>query len=375
MQIYQVGGSVRDNILGLPSSDKDYVVVGTTFKHMLNLGFKPVGKHFPVFLHPKTGQEYALARTERKNGTGYTGFAFYAEPNVTLEQDLKRRDLTINAIAMDENGSLIDPFNGLTDIQHKILRHVSDAFIEDPLRVLRVARFAARFAHLGFIIADETLNLMKQIVQNNELLTLSVERIWQEFALSLMTKDPQVFISVLENCNALQLLIPELIELEITKNILTKLAQDNTSLDMRLTGLIITLNEGQINDLCKRYKIPNNCSDLAKITNKLKLRIDNLKKFKPLTAHLLKTSDLILNILQTSDYYRRPNRLLNALQILELSSFIDLSMQNLLIECAKQTAQINSKNLSSDITGKNIGVELNKLRLKRITNVIAGFSY
>ena len=216
---YLVGGAVRDKLLNRPIKDEDYLVVGASVEQMIKLGYHQVGKDFPVFLHPKTKAEYALARTERKQGQGYTGFSCYFAPDVTIEQDLLRRDLTVNAMAMDQNGKIIDPYNGQNDLNARILRHVSDAFIEDPLRVLRVARFAARYHKYGFTIADETLNLMQEISASGELKCLTPERIWQEMQLSLAdggansdinTGNPEVFFEVLQQCNALEELWPEL---------------------------------------------------------------------------------------------------------------------------------------------------------------------
>lgn len=206
LDVYLVGGAVRDELLNRPCKDQDFLVVGATVTQMLSLGFTQVGKDFPVFLHPKTKDEYALARTERKQGQGYTGFACYAEPDVTIEQDLLRRDLTINAMAKDKNGKIIDPYQGQQDLKNRILRHVSDAFIEDPLRVLRVARFAARYHSYGFSIAPETLALMTSISRSEELLSLSAERVWQEMQRSLAEDHPDVFFNVLRECEALKLL-------------------------------------------------------------------------------------------------------------------------------------------------------------------------
>lgn len=209
MKIYKVGGAVRDKLLGLPDNDSDWVVVGATVDEMLALGYKQVGRDFPVFLHPKSKQEYALARTERKSGKGYTGFVVHASPDVTLEDDLRRRDLTINTLAETVEGELVDLYNGRADIEARILRHVSPAFSEDPLRVLRVARFAARFAHLGFTVAPETLDLMKQMAQAGELEHLVPERVWQEIHNALVTQSPQTFFQVLRDCGALRVIMPE----------------------------------------------------------------------------------------------------------------------------------------------------------------------
>ncbi|MDU6435603.1 MAG: multifunctional CCA tRNA nucleotidyl transferase/2'3'-cyclic phosphodiesterase/2'nucleotidase/phosphatase, partial [Pantoea sp.] len=204
MKTYLVGGAVRDALLKLPVKDRDWVVVGATPEAMLAQGFQQVGRDFPVFLHPKSREEYALARTERKSGNGYTGFVTWSAPDVTLEQDLQRRDLTINAIAQTESGELIDPFHGLRDLQTRLLRHVSDAFNEDPLRVLRVARFAARFAHLNFRIAEETQALMRQMAESGELSHLTAERVWKETEKALTSRNPQVYFQVLRDCGALE---------------------------------------------------------------------------------------------------------------------------------------------------------------------------
>lgn len=203
MQTYLVGGAVRDALLNLPVHERDYVVVGATAEQLIALGYIPVGKNFPVFLHPKSQEEYALARTERKVGQGYTGFECYAQPDVTLEQDLQRRDLTINAIAQDQQGNFIDPWGGLSDLNKKVLRHVSPAFAEDPLRVLRTARFAARFTHLGFTLAPETQQLMSDLVQQGEMRFLVIERVWQETFKALQTQTPSEYFYQLHQCGAL----------------------------------------------------------------------------------------------------------------------------------------------------------------------------
>lgn len=209
MQTYLVGGAVRDALLGLPVSDRDHVVVGATVQDMLQAGFKPVGAEFPVFLHPVTAEEYALARTERKHGHGYGGFIFHAAPEVSLEEDLARRDLTINAIAQAADGTLIDPYGGREDLRERVLRHVSPAFVEDPLRVLRVARFAARYAPLGFRVAPATLELMRQLAESGELAHLTAERVWAELRRALVELQPSQFLRVLRQCGALQKLLPE----------------------------------------------------------------------------------------------------------------------------------------------------------------------
>lgn len=210
MKVYEVGGAVRDALLGLPVKERDWVVVGSSPDELTALGYRRVGKDFPVFLHPRTGEEYALARTERKTAPGYTGFAFDTAATVTLEQDLQRRDLTINAIARDADGTIVDPWSGRTDLAARLLRHVSPAFREDPLRVLRVARFAARFAPLGFTVAEDTRALMKEIVAANEMEALRPERVWQETVKALGTERPDVFFEVLHDCRALERVFPEI---------------------------------------------------------------------------------------------------------------------------------------------------------------------
>ncbi|MFK8049024.1 MAG: multifunctional CCA addition/repair protein [Halioglobus sp.] len=209
MEIYLVGGAVRDELLGHPVTDRDWVVVGARPEELLNQGFQQVGKDFPVFLHPDTKDEYALARVERKQGHGYTGFSVDCDPTVTLEEDLLRRDLTVNAIARNTEGELIDPYGGQRDLEAKTLRHISDAFVEDPLRVLRTARYAARYAHLGFSVAPETIALMAQIVSDGELEHLPTERVWVEMERALGERNPDVFVQVLRDCGALQSLLPE----------------------------------------------------------------------------------------------------------------------------------------------------------------------
>lgn len=209
METYLVGGAVRDDLLGYPAVEKDWVVVGATPQDLLDAGYRQVGKDFPVFLHPQTKEEYALARTERKAGHGYTGFSVHAAPDVTLEEDLRRRDLTINAMARAAHGTLVDPYGGRADLDARLLRHVSEAFVEDPLRVLRTARFAARYAHLGFRIAPETLALMRSIVDAGELAHLPAERIWVETEKALGERSPQVYVQALRDCGALAALLPE----------------------------------------------------------------------------------------------------------------------------------------------------------------------
>lgn len=331
MNIYKVGGAVRDKLLGLDIKDQDWVVVGSTVEEMIDKGFKPVGKDFPVFLHPKSHEEYALARTERKTGKGYKGFEFFADKEVTLGEDLKRRDLTINAMAEDKDGNLIDPCNGQADLEQGILRHVSPAFVEDPLRVLRVARFAARF---GFKIAPETLQLMRELSESGELQTLVSERVWTEFEKALQGKYPTRFILVLRACGALSVLFPELECLfgvpqpkqyhpEIDTGLHTIMALNQASrmtddTEVRFATLFHDLGKGVtpeskwpkhhgheeagvklVEALCQRYKIPKSYRQLAVIVSRYHLECHRIKELKAST---------IVRKLEEMDAFRRPQR-------------------------------------------------------------------
>ena len=335
MKIYLVGGAVRDSLLNLPVTEHDWVVVGATPEYMLAEGYQQVGKDFPVFLHPVTHDEYALARTERKSGSGYNGFTCYAAPDVTLEQDLMRRDLTINAIAKSAEGELFDPYHGQRDIDNRLLRHVSDAFGEDPLRVLRVARFAARFAHLGFSVAPETQQLMQQMADSGELEALTAERVWKETEKALQTQDPQVFFQVLRDCGALKVLFPEVDALfgvpapekwhpEIDTGIHTlmtlKIAAELTpDVDIRFSALCHDLGKGLtkpeywphhhghgpagvklVENLCQRLRVPTHIRDLAKLVAEFHDLIHTVNKLRPET---------ILKLFDTIDVWRKPQRL------------------------------------------------------------------
>ncbi|MFS1439540.1 multifunctional CCA addition/repair protein [Shewanella sp. 10N.286.48.A6] len=339
MKIYLVGGAVRDGILSLPVKDKDYVVVGGSTEEMFALGYSQVGRDFPVFLHPKTQQEYALARTERKSGQGYSGFSCDANKEVTLEQDLLRRDLTINAMAQDDQGNLYDPYGGMADIESRQLRHVSDAFIEDPLRVLRVARFAARFAHLGFTIAQETIALMQSICDSGELAYLTPERVWQELDKALSSQNPEVFFEQLRSCGALKVLFPEIDALfgvpqpekwhpEIDSGIHTMMVlQASAKLTDKKTirfaalvhdlGKAITPTElwpkhhghGQkglpiIKKLVQRIKAPNEYKELALLCSDQHQNIHNALELR---------AETIIKIFDKGDFWRKPQRLTDLL--------------------------------------------------------------
>jgi tRNA nucleotidyltransferase (CCA-adding enzyme) len=266
MEIYLVGGAVRDALLGLPVTERDWVVVGATPEEMLKQGFQPVGKDFPVFLHPYTHEEYALARTERKIGKGYKGFTFHSTPDVNLIDDLQRRDLTINAMAQSSEGQLIDPYGGQQDLQKGILRHVSQAFQEDPVRILRVARFAARFSH--FHIDPQTMEMMRKMVENGEVDALVAERVWQEFRRALETSSPERFLFVLQECQAISKLFPEI---QLTENILSalkKAVKINASGPVRFAVVTNENSQEVINQLCRRLRIPSEYADLALIVAK-----------------------------------------------------------------------------------------------------------
>ncbi len=286
MKVYVVGGAVRDELLGLPVQDRDHVVVGSTPEEMERLGFKPVGKDFPVFLHPKTHEEYALARTERKSGRGYKGFTVHASPEVTLEDDLRRRDLTINAMAKAEDGTLVDPFNGRRDLEAHVLRHVSEAFAEDPVRILRVARFAARF---GFRVAEETLELMRRMVGSGETDYLVPERVWQEFSRGLMEREPQRMFEVLEACGLKAKLLPEL----------DGVGRLEGSLAQRFARLAWPLKEGEVEVLCERLRAPNEVRELALLACRHRVA---------LRASRLATPEALLELLKRVDAFRRPQR-------------------------------------------------------------------
>ena len=341
MKIYQVGGSVRDKLLGLPAVDRDYVVVGATVDEMLALGYQPVGRDFPVFLHRNTKEEYALARTERKSGRGYTGFAFQAAPDVTLEEDLLRRDLTINAMAVDADGTLIDPYGGAKDIAAKMLRHVSDAFAEDPLRVLRLARFAARFTE--FLVAPETLALCKQLVADGEVGELVAERVWQEIARGLLEAQPSRMFEVLRACGALAELAPELDRLwgvpqkaqwhpEIDTGIhimqvIDYAANRKWPLATRFAALTHDLGKGLtpsdilpahhahearsvklVAALSERWRVPRDCAELATHVAAEHGNLGKLADMRPATVH---------DVLMRCDVLRRPERFVQMLDACE----------------------------------------------------------
>lgn len=334
MKTYLVGGAVRDALLNLPVKDKDWVVVGASPEEMLSLSYEQVGRDFPVFLHPETHQEYALARTERKSGSGYTGFVCYSAPDVTLEQDLQRRDLTINAIAQDDDGNYYDPYGGRDDIQQRQLRHVSGAFKEDPLRVLRVARFAARFAHLNFVVASETQELMCWMAESGELSALTPERVWKETEKALETRNPQVYFQVLRDCGALAVLFPELDNLygvpapakwhpEIDTGIHTLMtlaiaAQLTEDIAIRFATLFHDVGKALtppekwpshhghgpagvplVEHLCQRLRVPNALRDLALLVTEFHDLVHTVDRQSPET---------LVALFDRIDAWRKPQR-------------------------------------------------------------------
>jgi len=404
VQIYLVGGAVRDSLLQYPIKDKDWLVTGATIEQMLELGYQQVGKSFPVFLHPDTHQEYALARTEKKSGSGYTGFVCEFSTDITVEQDLQRRDLTINAMAMDADNNIIDLYNGQQDLNDRILRHVSDAFSEDPLRVLRVARFAARYHHLGFTIADETLALMSHITKSGELLALTPERIWQEIQSSLAEQSAQVFFDVLHDVGALAVLIPELDSLwgvpnpakwhpEIdtgihTMMVLKQACQLTGSLEVRFAALFHDLGKGispkdnlphhhgheksgvkLVEDVCLRLKVPNSFKELAVITCEFHSHIHRLFSLKAKT---------VLKLFDRTDAWRKPERFNQFLLACKAdlqgrTGFEDkpYPQEDFVLELLNAANQVSVQDIiKAGFTGPEIRTELSRRRIEQIQKCI-----
>ena len=399
MQVYLVGGAVRDHLLGHPYHEKDYVVVGATPAQMLDLGYQPVGKDFPVFLHPKTKEEYALARTERKSGTGYHGFDFHTDISVTLEQDLIRRDLTINAMAMDDAGQIYDPYGGQQDLNNRVLRHVSDAFVEDPLRVLRIARFAARYTSAGFVIADETLALMQRLTESGELNALTPERVWKETSRALTERHADVYFEVLRQCGALKVLFPEIDALygipqrpeyhpEIDCGIHTMMSlqqacRQNYSLDVRFAVLVHDLGKAltpveelprhimheergiqPVNELCERLKVPTYTKQLALAVCKEHLKCHQAFNLKPGT---------LWRLLQRLDVLRRPERVEAFVQACECDSRGRLGLEDraypqaqYVLDAMQIVRAIKAQDLPADIQGPDIGEMLIERRIQAL---------
>ncbi|WP_168378286.1 MULTISPECIES: multifunctional CCA addition/repair protein [Acinetobacter] len=402
MQVYLVGGAVRDHLLGHPYHEKDYVVVGATPEQLLAQGYQPVGKDFPVFLHPETKDEYALARTERKSGHGYHGFEFYTDVNVTLEQDLIRRDLTINAIAMDDAGQIYDPYHGQQDLERRILRHVSDAFVEDPLRVLRIARFAARYKALGFKVAEETLALMQDLAQSGELEALTPERVWKETSRALMEDHADEYFGVLRACGALKVLFPEIDALygipqrpeyhpEIDCGIHTMMSlqqacRANYSLDVRFAVLVHDLGKAltpvdelprhimheergvkPVTEVCDRMRVPTNTKQLAISVCKEHLKCHQALSLKPGT---------LWRLLQRMDVLRRPERVEAFVQACECDSRGRLGLEDraypqaqYVLDAMQVVRNIKAADLPPDVSGPDIGEMLIERRIQAIAEL------
>ena len=404
MQTYLVGGAVRDALLGRPVVDRDYVVVGASPDDLLALGYKPVGKDFPVFLHPRSGEEYALARTERKTGRGYHGFVFQADAKVTLEQDLARRDLTINAIAQDDQGALTDPFHGVQDIEARTLRHVSEAFVEDPVRVLRVARFAARFAPMGFSVADETMALMRQMVRDGEVDHLVPERVWAETRKALAEPQPSAFLRVLRACGALAVLFPEIdalygvpqrakfhpeidtgVHLEMVLDAAACLAPGNDlvgfcALTHDLGKALTPANElprhvghehrgvAPLRALAERLRVPTEHAALAEQVCREHLNAHRAFELKPAT---------VLKLLSALDALRRPVRLEHFLAACEADKRGRLGHENnaypqaaYLRDARAAAAAVDaSQFLAQGLIGPAIGAAMNAARVEAIALV------
>ena len=362
MKTYLVGGAVRDELLGLPVKDRDWVVTGATPDDMLRQGFKQVGADFPVFLHPDTREEYALARTERKQGRGYHGFTVYSAPDVPLEDDLKRRDLTINAMAKSTAGEIVDPFHGRQDLQDHKLRHVSEAFAEDPLRILRTARFAARLQPQGFTIAEPTMALMRQMVDQGEVGDLVPERVWQEIQRALHEQEPGTFFEVLHECGALAILIPELEPLKAFSGAIGALRRAHESSDdtsVRFAALLSPLAPAEARNRARALKAPNDCQDLTRLIT------DVIPKIHTMTSH---DADLLLDMLDGADVWRRADRFSGLLVALKCALPEPERHRVDWLESAQHAATgVQAKTLMEQgFRGKELGEAIRKERLRRI---------
>jgi len=379
MEIYLVGGAVRDKLLGLPVSERDWVVVDASPQDMLDQGFKRVGKDFPVFLHAETKEEYALARTERKTGHGYKGFSFHTSTDVTLDQDLRRRDLTINAMAETADGTLIDPYQGQQDLNAGLLRHVSPAFAEDPVRILRIARFAAQFGKWGFKVAHSTNDLMRKMVDNGEVNHLVPERVWAELVKALTTDSPHKFFTVLRACNALAVLFPE-IDREYPDNNQAHKDQANiAALDavqasvshskeprVRFSVLIWALGHDltqeqrirQAEALCKRFRVPNDFTQLAISAIKLEQKVDCDKP------------EDILELMESSGAFKHSGRWRLLLAVYQVAVLIDQRLADKLIDAAEYAASVNAALVGNqNLSGPALGEAIRTRRLEIIRNI------
>jgi tRNA nucleotidyltransferase (CCA-adding enzyme) len=374
MKIYAVGGAIRDTLMGLPVHDIDYVVVGSSVEEMIAKGFRPVGKDFPVFLHPETQAEYALARTERKTGKGYKGFHFYADPSVTLEQDLERRDLTINAMAQEvgadgkQFGPIIDPYNGQKDLAAKVFRHVSDAFAEDPLRLLRIARFAARFPE--FSVAAETMLALKEIVQSGELNALSAERIWQELARGMVAAKPMHLFQVLLNTGAASTILPptlatQLSEEPFREELIAHFTLATNSLEERCAITLMDLPASEIRSWADCVRMPIDVRDFSEIFSDLRVFIQK-------SVHVAYPAVDVLAWFNRADVWRKPDR---AKVILNLAENLGLNVLPL-IKAMRNTQTINAAEIIAGVAaedrsnGERIGSAIEVARLAAITTAL-----
>ncbi|GGY80784.1 multifunctional CCA tRNA nucleotidyl transferase/2'3'-cyclic phosphodiesterase/2'nucleotidase/phosphatase [Marinobacter zhanjiangensis] len=362
MNIYLVGGAVRDKLLNLPVKDRDWVVVGATPDEMLSRGYRQVGADFPVFLHPQSHEEYALARTERKQGRGYHGFSVYSAPDVTLEDDLKRRDLTINAMAMAEDGTLVDPFNGRQDLEDRQLRHVSEAFAEDPLRILRTARFAARFHNLGFRVEDDTMALMRSMVEDGEVRHLVPERVWQEIQRALHEVTPVTFFEVLRTSGALRDLIPELADDEVAFGnamaALASTAEQNLATECRFAALLHPLSPAQVSVRAAALKAPNDCRDLSRL----------VVEVAPAAREPSLTAERVFELFNQADAWRRPERFGLLLETLScLPDGLDPETRSKLEQAMEEARSVDARSLMAEgFKGKELGEAIGRERLQLI---------
>lgn len=374
MKIYAVGGAIRDTLMGLPVHDIDYVVVGSSVDEMIAKGFRPVGKDFPVFLHPETQAEYALARTERKTGQGYKGFHFYADPSVSLEQDLERRDLTINAMAQEigadgkQFGPIIDPFNGQEDLAGKVFRHVSDAFAEDPLRLLRIARFAARFPE--FSIANETMAALKAIVQSGELSALSAERIWQELARGLISSKPMHMFQALLNTGASKSLLPALLNVKLAEEpfretLIAHYEVSGNGLEERCALTLMDLPASDIRSWAECVRMPIELRDFSEIFSELRVLV---QKCAPTPYQSVD----VLAWFNRADVWRKPDRAQLLLSLADKIGFNVSALTNAMRKAlALNTAEIIAGVEAQDRSnGERIGSAFESARLAAITTAL-----
>ena len=408
VRIYLVGGAVRDALLGLPAGDNDHVVAGASVQDMLQAGYRQVGRDFPVFLHPHSGEEYALARTERKSARGHTGFVVHADPSVTLEEDLRRRDFTINAIARAADGSLVDPFGGKRDIEQRVLRHVGEAFVEDPLRVLRAARFMARFASHGFSVAPETLALMRAMAADGELADLTPERVWQELSRALRSPSPAAFLRTLREADALRGVLPEVDALygvpqraeyhpevdtgthvELVCDMAASLAPGDdligfAALCHDLGKALTPVDElpkhvmheqrgiAPIIALCERLKVPAEHRELAVLSSREHLNVHRLDELKPATVH---------ELIARCDGFRKPSRIDQLATVCEADkrgrtglSDLPYPQANLLRRLHAAALAVRSGDVAQGLEGPAVGEAIRKARIAAIASAKSGAS-